>query len=174
MHRDPIRQIAYFVPDVREAAIAHSKRCGSGPYFVLDNVPLILCQYRGQPGKLDHSCAYGQWGDIMIEFVQQNGPEPSVYRDMYANGESGIHHIALIVEDLPTSIKQYQDAGFELGLYAEAMPGVGFAMMDCVKTYGHFVELYEPTAVILGIYETVKTAAQNFDGTDVIRSFSFT
>jgi hypothetical protein len=173
MHRDPIRQIAYFVPDVRQAAIMHAKLFGSGPYFVADNIPLTLCQHRGQPGKLDHSSAYGQWGEIMLEFVQQNNPEPSVFLDMYPNGESGIHHVALIVENIQTSIKQYQNAGFELGLYAEVMPGAGFAMIDCTKTYGHFVELYEPTPILLGVYETVKTAATTWDGTNIIRPFSF-
>lgn len=29
-----IRQIAYFVPDVREAALRHATLYGSGPFFV--------------------------------------------------------------------------------------------------------------------------------------------
>jgi hypothetical protein len=84
MRRDPVRQVAYFVPDMRAAARAHSALYGSGPYFVADNIPLTLCRYRGQPGKLDHSSAYGQWGEVMIEFVQQNNPEPSVFFDRYS------------------------------------------------------------------------------------------
>ncbi|MET0545365.1 MAG: VOC family protein [Caulobacterales bacterium] len=174
LRKDPVRQIAYFVPDAREAAIKHSALFGSGPYFVADNIPLCLCEYRGQPGKLDHTSAYGQWGEVMVEMVQQNNPDPSVFYDMYKPGESGVHHVALIVDDMKAAMRDYNNAGFETGLYAEVMPGAGFAMMDCRKTYGHFVELYEPTPPLLGVYKLVKDSAVGFDGTDVIRPFSFT
>jgi hypothetical protein len=169
---DPIRQIAYFVPDVRAAALAHSKLFGSGPYFVVDNIPLCTCRYRGQPGALDHSSAYGQWGEVMIEFVQQNNSGPSVFRDMYPNG-GGMHHVALIVDDLDASISAYEKAGFETGLYAEVVPGAGFAMMDCVAAYGHFVEMYEPTPMLLGVYDKVRTAARDFIGQDILRPLVF-
>ena len=38
-------QIAYFVPDVRAAALDHHRTYGSGPYYVIDKVDLPLCQY---------------------------------------------------------------------------------------------------------------------------------
>jgi hypothetical protein len=44
-------------------------------------------------------------------------------------------------------------------------------MMDCTRDYGHFVELYEPTPVLLGVYDLVRSAAVGFDGSDLIRSF---
>jgi hypothetical protein len=70
----PVRQLAYFCADVREAALAHHRGFGSGPYFVADNIPLAGSVHRGQPHGFDHSSAYGQWGEVMIEFVQQNNP----------------------------------------------------------------------------------------------------
>lgn len=169
--KHPVRQIAYFVADVEAAARRHSTLFGSGPYFVAHNIPLTTCHYRGQPAELDHSSAYGQWGDVMIEFVQQNNPGPSVFRDIYPNGQ-GFHHIALIVDSLEQTRRQFETAGYATALYAEVGPGAGFAMMDCVADYGHFVELYEPSPPLLAVYDTVKSAAANFDGTDVIRYFS--
>jgi hypothetical protein len=44
-------------------------------------------------------------------------------------------------------------------------------MMDCRRDYAHFVELYEPTPVLLGVYELVRTSAREFDGKELIRSF---
>lgn len=173
MRRDPVRQIAYFVPDIRAAALAHSALFGSGPYFIADHIPLHTSYHRGQKAELDHSSAYGQWGELMIEFVQQNNDGPSVFRDMYPDGGSGMHHVALIVDNLAESIKTYEAAGFATGLYAEAMPGVGFAMMDCVATLGHFVELYEPSPILLGVYEKVRSAARDFNGENVLRTMSF-
>ncbi|MFD2136543.1 hypothetical protein ACFSLT_18030 [Novosphingobium resinovorum] len=82
----PIRQIAYFVPDVRAAARAHSAAFGSGPYYVADHIALTRAVHRGVERELDHSSAYGQWGEVMIEFCQQNNPGPSAFHDLYPEG----------------------------------------------------------------------------------------
>ena len=170
--KTPVKQIAYFVPDIIAAARAHSRTFGSGPYFVAEHIPLSLCRYRGQPAELDHSSAYGQWGEVMVEFVQQNNPDPSVFRDLYPKGDQGMHHVALIVDDLPAEIARFEAAGHATAFYAEVAPGVGFAMMDCVAELGHFVELYEPTPELLGVYDLVRSAAKTFEGGDPIRYFS--
>jgi hypothetical protein len=167
----PIRQVAYFVPDIVAAARDHAALHGSGPYYVAEHIQLSYCEHRGRPAHLDHSSAYGQWGEVMIEFVQQNNDGPSVFRDLYSAGRYGFHHVALIVEDLKPTMASFNEAGFATGLYAEVAPGLGFAMMDCCERYGHFVELYEPTPVLLGIYDMVKSAAQGFRGEELIRPF---
>ena len=167
----PVRQVAYFVPDAAAAARRHASVFRSGPYYLAEHIPLTLCEHRGRRAELDHTSAYGQWGEVMIEFVQQNNPGPSVFRDLYQGSAQGFHHVALIVDDLRATMRDFNAAGFETGLYAEVAPGVGFAMMDCVRDYGHFVELYEPTPVLLGVYDLVRKASLEFDGTDLIRSF---
>jgi len=170
----PIRQIAYFVNDVRDAARRHSALFGSGPYFVAENIPLRSCLHRGQPAHLDHTSAYGQWGELMIEFVQQNNPGPSAFRDMYPEGSAGgVHHVALIIDDLEASIRAFNQQGFETALYAEMNSGFAFAMMDTVAVYGHMVELYMPAPELTGFYDFVKDAARTFDGRDPVRSIRF-
>jgi hypothetical protein len=169
--QQPVRQVAYFVPDVIAAAQAHSTLFGSGPFFVAEHIPLTLCRHRARPAELDHTSAYGQWGEVMIEFVQQNNEGPSVFNDMFRAGESGLHHVALVVPDLQASIREFEQAGYETGLYAEVAPGLGFAMMDCRQKYGHFVELYEPTPALVKVYDTVRSAAQGFDGSNLFRPF---
>lgn len=171
----PIRQIAYFVPDVRVAAARHAALFGSGPYFVAEHIPLRKALYRGQESQLDHSSAYGQWGELMVEFVQQNNPGPSAFHDMYpeGRGSEGIHHVALFVDDLPSAIAAHKAAGREIALYAEMNDGFAFAMVDTVAEYGHMIELYSPTEVLTGFYAFVKTAAEGFDGTDAVRDIRF-
>lgn len=173
-YKTPVRQIAYFVPDVVAAACAHMATFGSGPYYVAEHIPLTSSFHRGMPAPLDHSSAYGQWGEVMVEFVQQNNDGPSVFRDLYPNGGQGMHHVALIVDDLTQTMAVYEAAGHAVALYAEVAPGVGFAMMDCVNTLGHFVELYEPTPQLLAVYDLVRTSADDFAGIDPIRYFTVT
>lgn len=167
-----IRQIAYFVPDVRTAALEHNRMFGSGPYFVRDSIALRLCRHRGRDVMLDHSSAYGQWGGVMVEFVQQNNSGPSAFHDIYpeGSGRSGLHHVALFEPDMPGAIAAYEAAGYPLALYAEtAVGGLPFAMIDTVAAYGHMIELYPPFSDLIAFYAMVETAAADFDGTDVLR-----
>ncbi len=168
----PIRQVAYYVPDAREAAKAHSAAFGSGPFFVADHIPMSLARYRGKPGVFDHTSAYGQCGDVMIEMVQVNSAEPSVFSDLYPDGGPGFHHVALIVDNLAETMRRFEREGFEEGFYGEVMPGAGFAMMDATRQFGHFIELYEPSPPLLGVYHLVKNASLTFDGSNICRDFA--
>jgi len=171
----PVRQIAYFVKDIEAAALAHHRQFGSGPYFIAHNIPLSLSRHRGTDRPLDHSSAYGQWGTMMIEFVQQNNSCPSVFHDMFPedSGQFGLHHLAVIVDDLTVAISEQNRLGFETALYAETETGVAFAMIDMVNPYGHMLELYAATSELTGFYDMVQDAAKEFDGTKAIRELGF-
>ena len=171
----PVRQIAYFVPDIEGAAMAHSQQFGSGPYFVAKNISLSRSLHRGIERPLDHSSAYGQWGDVMVEFVQQNNSGPSVFHDIYpeGTGNQGLHHLAIFVDHLTQSIGQYSERGHETALYAEVEGGTAFAMIDMTKSSGHMLELYEPSKTLVGFYDMVADAAKEFDGTHPLRELSF-
>jgi hypothetical protein len=175
MNRHPVRQIAYFVPDIRAAALAHSQLYGSGPYFIAEHIPLKVSLHRGREAPLDHSSAYGQWGEVMIEFVQQNNAGPSAFHDLYpeGSGRGGIHHMALIVPSLAEVRNEFREEGFEEALYAEMNDGFAFVMVDAVARYGHMIELYEGVKSLTGFYDTVKAAAAKFDGKDPLREIRF-
>tara|TARA_R110000868_G_scaffold16872_28_gene74792 strand:+ start:405 stop:932 length:528 start_codon:yes stop_codon:yes gene_type:complete len=174
MNRLEIRQLAYFVPDVRLAALAHHRLHGSGPYFIADHIPLRRCVHRGVERPLDHSSAYGQWGDIMIEFVQQNGEGPSAFRGMFAQpGAQGLHHVALFVDDVDVAITDFAGAGHDLACRAEMNDGFVFAFVDTVAAQGHMTELYAPVPQLTDFYAMVARAAQDFDGTDPLRPIQF-
>jgi hypothetical protein len=169
----PVRQIAYFVPDVCAAARQHAMLFESGPYFVAENIPLRRAVHRGRPVELDHSSAYGQWGEVMIEFVQQNNPGPSPFRDMFDEGSQGLHHVALIVDDLRSAQAHFETSGFATALEAEMNDGFVFLMMDAVSRYGHMIELYEGVPALTDFYALVRQASIDFDGSDAIRRIAF-
>lgn len=165
----PVRQLAYIVDDVRAAALAHHRNFGSGPYYVADHIPLKRSRYRGADTVFDHSAAYGQWGSVMIEFMCQHNDAPSAVHDMYPRGREGFHHVALIVKSMAQARSELESCGFAEALYAEMLDGFEFIMFDARASYGHFIELYESTARLVGFYDMVAQASLNFKGEDVLR-----
>jgi hypothetical protein len=96
----PIVQIAYFVNDARKSAKKMSKQFGAGPFFFIPRIELAWGKLRGEDCNFLHSSAFGQWGDVMVEFVQQDEEGPSPFRELYAPGEEGIHHVAMMVDSM--------------------------------------------------------------------------
>ena len=134
---------------------------GSGPFLALDHIPTPKAFYRGRQTVLDHGSAYGQWGSMMVEFVQQHNPDPSAFHDLYpwGSGRGGLHHVALFVDDLDEALRACSDRGLETALYAVTDGGTAFAMVDLTRSLGHMIELYEPTPTLTGFYERIAAAA---------------
>ncbi len=60
-----------------------AEQFGAGPFFVRQHIALLDVVIRGRPGTFDHSSAYGQWGHVMVELVEDHGDGPSPVREMY-------------------------------------------------------------------------------------------
>lgn len=167
-------QIAYFVPDVRQAAMQHHQLHGSGPFYVAESIEFPICEYRGQPSEWDQSSSFGYWGDIMVEFMVQNKPGPSVLEDVTAltNARAGLHHLAFYIDDPKAALAQFNRMGFETALYATLVNGIEVFMVDAIERYGHMIEFYEPTAELMEIHDFIRKASIGFDGTDPVRNFA--
>jgi hypothetical protein len=98
IHR-PIVQIAYIVPEVRAAAQRWAGRVGAGPFFVFDHFELTAT-HDGKPAVLDHSPAFGQWGDVQVELIQLHELEPAPFREAFGGGKIGLHHLTWFPDDL--------------------------------------------------------------------------
>ena len=79
-------QMAYFVGDIRASARWAAQTLAAGPFFVIDRIELEWGEHRGKRCDFLHSSAYGQWGEVMLEFVQQDEEGPSPFRDLYGTG----------------------------------------------------------------------------------------
>jgi hypothetical protein len=162
-------QIAYAVPDAAAAAARWSRHFGAGPFFVRPHIELVDVVVRGRPGAFDHTSAYGQWGPIMVELVEDHGDGPSPVRELYGPGESGLHHLAFVVEDLDSVREQLIAEGHQLAMSARTSSGVEFCFIDAVASCGHLLELYRASARLLSFYSMVAAAAEGWDGTDPVR-----
>ncbi len=161
-------QIAYHVPDPEAAAIRWARELGWGPFYLMEHIPLESCLYRGNPAVFDHTSAYGQAGEVMIELITQHDDNPSVLRDLYAAGETGVHHVAYFVSDLQASLSDFRRRGYAVSLEASTR-GLQFAMIDACFSVGHMLELYEPTADLRRFYDFVRRKSQGWDGADPLR-----
>jgi hypothetical protein len=162
-------QVAYFVTDVRQAAPAMHALTGAGPFFVVDDIELEWGEHRGKPCKFVHSSAYGQWGDLMMELVQQDSDGPSPFRDLYAPGEEGLHHVACFVDSIDDAIARFANLGYPLAARARATLGTEFAFIDTSEALGHMIEIYVADDKLSGFYEFVKAAAEDWDGDNLLR-----
>ena len=165
-------QIAYHVPNPQQAAVRCAERYGWGPFFLMEHIPLASCLYRGSPQVFDHTSAYGQAGELMVELITQHGEGPSVLRDMYTAEQSGVHHVAYFVPALGEALAAYRQEGYEIALEASTAGGVEFAMVDACDEVGHMLELYEPRAELERFYAYVKRKSQDWDGSEPLRRLS--
>ena len=170
MLRHPIVQVAYFVDDCRSAARDMASRLGAGPFFVLDRIELAWGEHRGVECPFVHSSAYGQWGDLMVEFVQQDEEGPSPFRDLYRPGEQGLHHVAMMVDSLEATTAECAEHGLALAARAETRTGTEFAFIDTVNELGHMIEIYERSGALIGFYDFVRKASVEWDGEAPLRS----
>lgn len=168
-HYKPV-QIAYFVNDIRAAAKMMADTLGAGPFYVIDHIELEWGIHRGQACQFLHSSAYGQWGDVMMELIQQDEEGPSPFRDMFAPGQEGLHHTACFVDSLDETLDQYAQQGYPTAARAMAKLGTEFAFIDTTPLMGHMIEVYVADETLLGFYDSVKTASHNWMGDDAVRT----
>ena len=161
-------QIAYAVPGVHDAALRWAGEFGAGPFFVRSHIPVSDVLYRGRPASFDHSSAYGQWGDIMVELMHDHGEGPSIVRERYSADESGLHHMAFMVDDLDAATERLGSRGFGLAMSARAST-TRFHFVDAVDDMGHMIELYQRSDHLLQFYAMVRDAAVGWDGNDPVR-----
>jgi hypothetical protein len=164
----PPVQIAYAVSDIYKGVEKWIKYFGAGPFFIAEHIPIKNVFYRGLPGELDITVAYGQWGTIMIELVQDNGDGPSIVRDLYSPQQSGLHHLAYFVENLDLISDKLKKQGYVLAMTGQAGDN-RFQFFDAISEMGHFLELYEPIESLKSLYERVRIASINWDGSDPLR-----
>jgi Glyoxalase/Bleomycin resistance protein/Dioxygenase superfamily len=153
----PIFQQAYLVNDLDEAIQKWSKVFNAGPFVRTFHHKCDTFMYRGTNQEADVSYAFGYQGDTMIQFIVQHDDTPSIYRDMYAAGEEGYHHMGILVNDFEAEYQRLIDLGFEPAcrLYAD---GVDAAYFDTREVNGAFTEIHGDPPHILQAFATWRRA----------------
>lgn len=158
--RFSVFQYAFLVNDLEASAKKWSELYGAGPFFAFHHHKTDKFMYRGTKQEADVSYAFGYHGDMMIQFIQQHDDTPSIYRDMYAAGEEGFHHVGCLVNDFAKARQELTDMGFENAceLWADE---VNAAYFDTRSVNGGFTEIHGDPAHILGVFALWKRAHEN-------------
>ncbi|HVJ95652.1 MAG TPA: VOC family protein [Acidimicrobiia bacterium] len=161
-------QVCWVVPDLRAAIDAWVAQAGVGPFFWFAGVPCTDAQYRGKPAEFpDITAAIAYAGDIQIELVCQDNDEPSIFRELVAREESGLHHMAVWCRDYEAERDRYRDAGAEL-VFEGNVGGSRTSWVDTSRTLGFMVELLEPSPSREAGFAMMRGAAESWDGKNAI------
>jgi hypothetical protein len=134
-------QNAYVVDDLDKAIKRFTKQ-GFGPWLLLPDVQVPAVTYRGAPAAVSMSAALTQAGEVQIELVCPRDSGPSCFRDLFAPGQSGLHHTAMFPDDWQAAVDAYEAAGFPCANLFELPDGGAAAIMDTSSVAGHMTELY--------------------------------
>ena len=137
----PLFQHAYFVNDLETSVAKWNELFGAGPFMFRWHHRTDRFRYRGTPQEADVSYAFGYLGDVMVQFIQQHDDTPSIYREMYATGEEGFHHVATLIHDYPAERQRFLDLGYELACELQ-VGGVDAAYFDTRAVTGGFTEIH--------------------------------
>ncbi len=164
-------QVCWVVPDVRAAIDSWAHSTGVGPFFWFDGVGCTGGRHRGAPAefpKVTAAIAYA--GDLQIELVAQDNDDPGVFRDLFAPGQSGLHHMALICADYESERDAYVRAGADLA-FEGVIGNSRTCWVDTSPTLGFMVELLEPSPTRDAGFAAMRAAAESWDGIDPITRF---
>ncbi|MAI55548.1 MAG: hypothetical protein CBC55_13585 [Gammaproteobacteria bacterium TMED95] len=155
-------QYAYFVDNIEQAATQFSTLLGAGPFFVAKHHKTEQFWYRNEPIEADVSYAFAYAGDAQIQLIEQHDETPSIYRDMFAPGTFGLHHVARLVEDYASAKGELSSAGFELACELHA-DGVWAAYFDTRSAIHCYTEVHSISDNILATFDRWRTANRDFE-----------
>lgn len=161
MSKYPLFQDAYLVSDLEASVHRWVELFGAGPFSL---VPHHRCDefiYRGTVQEADVSYAFGYLGDLMIQLIEQHDDTPSIYRDMYQQGEEGFHHVGILVHDFVAERERLINLGFEPAceLFAD---GVHASYFDTRSVNVCFTEIHGDPPWILESFARRRQAHADF------------
>lgn len=161
-------QLAYFPTDFDAALKYWIEIVGVGPFFVLNDVRLGEMKYKGQPTDATFSMAIGYWGDIQIELIRTESTAPSLYTGEYAVRDR-LHHVCVFVNDIAEARRACAEAGAEVIVEGKVGDDGEVIYVDPGQGPGFVIEYLQPMAGSEGLFEMMKAAARDWDGSDPVR-----
>ncbi|HUD31377.1 MAG TPA: VOC family protein [Novosphingobium sp.] len=161
-------QLAYFPTDFDATMKYWIETVGVGPFFVPNDVRLDDMKYKGEPTDATFTMAIGYWGDIQIELIRTDSTSPSLYSGEYAVRDR-LHHVCVFVESIEEARRACKEAGAEIIVEGKVGADGAVIYVDPGQGPGHVIEYLQPLSGTEGLFQMMKDAARDWDGSDPIR-----
>lgn len=163
-------QNCYVVRNLEEACRRFSDLYGIGPFVgggeggVLENHV-----YRGTPAApVRLRAAFAQSGDLNIELIEIVSEGPSAIHDMFPNGETGFHHVAVFANDYEADRDRFVSLGMPVSSEFTIMGGLRICYIDARETLGHMIELYPESEILRALYRRTREVSGNWSSGQLI------
>jgi Glyoxalase/Bleomycin resistance protein/Dioxygenase superfamily len=165
---DPM-QLGVIVRDIEKALDHWIKNLGIGPWYYIDKVPITRYAYRGKQYDGVHvSAAISHSGGMQMELIQPRHTIPSVWTDFLSAGHEGINHWASFEPDFDGVCKRALARGLDM-VHEGDMARGRFAYFLHPATPNTYIEVAEAHPDRTRMFNAIRDAARDWDGTDPIR-----
>jgi hypothetical protein len=163
-------QNAWVVTDIEAAARRWSATLGIGPFHLARYTSSMFesLEHRGKPATLNMKTAIAFSGDIQIELIEPTDDSPSAYRDVYAAGETGFHHLCFWSDDIDADLAHYAALGCAAANTGKMRGGPRFAYIDARAQSGCMIELLEHKPALAALFDAWREANERWDGVEPI------
>jgi Glyoxalase/Bleomycin resistance protein/Dioxygenase superfamily len=160
-------QLGFVVDDLLEGAARWARVLGVGPFHVTPR-RTSRATYRGAPSNVEVQYALAQAGPVQIELIKQHCNRPSMFRDVFAAGDSGFHQLCTVSMDYDAKVAQYEQLGYELVGEIET-PGRRIAYFDTFADFGFYIEVVEHSRELVSSWDRIARTCAEWDGRDPVR-----
>lgn len=166
------RQNGYVVPNL-DTAIDHWAQMGVGPFYRLDNLPIVGFEYKNSTISPELNIALGNFGDVQIELIQPIDSAVSPYRDFLDQRPGGgLHHISVWSENFDADLSTWAERGLVPDCIGEVGGFARFCYFRSAETDGTAIEVADvgSSEVFPQLCKLIRESARTWDGTDPSRS----
>jgi hypothetical protein len=114
-------QMAFTVPDLREAVGYWTGTMKAGPWFLVENFSGENPLYRGEPCRARIDAALGFAGSMQIELIELANEEPGIHRDAIRAHGYGFHHFGQACADINAERARHEALGY-VTIFEARMP----------------------------------------------------
>jgi hypothetical protein len=164
----PVMQLAFVPKDVGSALRFWTQTMGVGPFFKFQHVAYEHFGYDGQKRDVDFSVLTSYWGELQIELIEQHNTAPSTYTKFLAAGHDGLHHVCIAVDSLDAVRAHAARAGAMIAQDMR-MGGLETIYVDGEGGPAPYIEFAQIPPHFAGLFDMMRGAARDWDGTDLVR-----
>lgn len=106
-----ITHVGYVVRDIEDAVAWATTTLGAGPFFLIAHLPFDMCTLNGAPAQYDHSSAFGQWGELIVELTVIHSADPPELADLIGGPAPRVGHVGWLADDLAADSARLEAEG---------------------------------------------------------------